>query len=92
MADILCLKGDTAFSAFRLQRLQARLTAAVSDIESVAADFWHVTALRRALNADERSKLAQLLEEKPAGEEAEHGRRAEDGVDGEGEADGDGGR
>lgn len=69
MADILCLKGDNALSAFRLQRLQARLTAAVSDIESVAADFWHVTALRRALNADERSKLAQLLEEKPAGED-----------------------
>jgi len=69
MADILCLKGDNALSAFRLQRLQARLTAAVSDIESVAADYWHVTALRRALNADERSKLAQLLEEKPAGED-----------------------
>ncbi len=67
MADILCLKGDSAFSAFRLQRLQARLTAAVSDIESVAADFWHVVALRRALSADERTKLSALLEERPAG-------------------------
>ena len=57
MADILCLKGDAAFSAFRLQRLQARLVTAVSDIESVAADFWHVVAQKRALTADERAKL-----------------------------------
>ena len=59
MADILCLKGDTALSAFRLQRLQARLTAAVSDIESVTADYWHVVAQKRPLTADERAKLAQ---------------------------------
>ena len=70
MADILCLKGDAAFSAFRLQRLQARLVAAVSDIESVVADYWHVVAQKRALNADERAKLATLLEEKTAGSEA----------------------
>jgi hypothetical protein len=67
MADILCLKGDAAFSAFRLQRLQARLVAAVSDIESVRADYWHVVAQKRALTADERAKLAALLEEQPAG-------------------------
>ena len=66
MADILCLKGDAAFSAFRLQRLQARLVAAVSDIESVVADYWHVSALKRALTAEERAKLATLLEEKAA--------------------------
>ena len=69
MADILCLKGDNALSAFRLQRLQARLTAAVSDIESVAADYWHVVAQKRPLTADERAKLAKLLEEVPAGED-----------------------
>ena len=66
MADIICLKGDAAFSAFRLQRLQARLSAAVSDIESVTADFWHVVAQKRPLDADERAKLAKLLEEMPA--------------------------
>jgi len=69
MADILCLKGDAAFSAFRLQRLHARLVAAVSDIESVVADYWHVVAQKRALNGDERAKLATLLEEKAAGAE-----------------------
>jgi len=67
MADILCLKGDAAFSAFRLQRLQGRLGAAVSDIESVVADYWHIVAQKRALNADERAKLTTLLEEKAAG-------------------------
>ncbi|MBL0351943.1 MAG: phosphoribosylformylglycinamidine synthase [Dechloromonas sp.] len=66
MADIICLKGDAAFSAFRLQHLQARLVAAVPDIESVVADYWHVVAQRRVLTAEERAKLATLLEEKPA--------------------------
>ncbi|MDD2884123.1 MAG: hypothetical protein PHT48_03650, partial [Dechloromonas sp.] len=70
MADILCLKGDAAFSAFRLQRLQARLNAAVSDIESVVADYWHVSALKRPLTAEERAKLATLLEEQAAGSDA----------------------
>jgi phosphoribosylformylglycinamidine synthase len=70
MADILCLKGDAAFSAFRLQRLTNRLTAAVPDIEGAGADYWHVVAQKRALNAGERARLATLLEEKPAGFDA----------------------
>ncbi|HZX33264.1 MAG TPA: phosphoribosylformylglycinamidine synthase, partial [Rhodocyclaceae bacterium] len=70
MADLLCLKGDPAFSAFRLQRLQSRLTAALPDIEAVAADYWHFAALRRPLSAEDRQKLAALLEEKPAAAEA----------------------
>ena len=57
MADILCLKGDAAFSAFRLQRLTNRLTAAVADIEAVVADYWHVVAQKRPLDADERQPL-----------------------------------
>ncbi len=70
MADIICLKGDAAFSAFRLQRLQARLGAAIPDIESVVADYWHVAAPKRALNADQRGKLAMLLEERAAAAES----------------------
>lgn len=66
MADILCLKGDAAFSAFRLQRQLDRLRAAVADIDSLRADYWHVIAPKRALSPAERGKLAQLLEEKPA--------------------------
>ncbi len=71
MADILCLKGDPAYSAFRLQRLQARLGAALSDLESVTADYWHFAALKRPLATEERAKLATLLEERAA--EAEQG-------------------
>ena len=70
MADILCLKGDPAFSAFRLQRLQTRLAAVLPDLAGVQADYWHVVALRRPLNAEERAKLAALLEERAAGNEA----------------------
>ena len=63
MADILCLKGDAAFSAFRLQRLTNRLAAAVADIEWVSADYWHFVALKQPLTGADRGKLAQLLEE-----------------------------
>ncbi len=66
MTAILCLKGDPAFSAFRLQRLQDRLSAALADVVAVAADYWHVVALRRPLRDEERSRLASLLEERPA--------------------------
>ena len=69
MADILCLKGAPAFSAFRLQHLINRLTAAVADIETVVADYWHIAALKRALSVEERAKLALLLEEKSGGAE-----------------------
>ena len=70
MTAILCLKGDSALSAFRLQRLQDRLKAAVGEVSGVAADYWHVTALRRALAEDERRRLGALLEEREAGGEA----------------------
>ncbi len=69
MADILCLKGDVAFSSFRLQRLQARLAAVVGDVESLVANSWHVVAQKRPLTADERARLAILLEEKAAAAE-----------------------
>ena len=70
MADLLCLKGDSATSAFRLQRLQNRLVAVLPDLVAIAADYWHIVALKRALSADERAKLATLLEERAAGNEA----------------------
>lgn len=37
------------------------------NIEAVTADYWHVVAQKRALSADERAKLAKLLEEVPVG-------------------------
>ncbi len=71
MADILCLRGDPAFSAFRLQRLQTRLRAALPQLEAIAADYWHIVALKRPLESGERTKLAALLEERI--EDGEHG-------------------
>ena len=69
MAAILCLKGDSAFSAFRLQRLHDRLGEALPGVSRVEADYWHVAALKRPLNDEERRRLADLLEERPAGGE-----------------------
>ncbi|WP_415035570.1 phosphoribosylformylglycinamidine synthase [Azonexus sp.] len=63
MADILCLQGAAAFSAFRRHGLLERLQAALPQVAAVRADYWHVVALKRPLHADERTQLAALLEE-----------------------------
>ncbi len=65
MADILCLQGAAAFSAFRLQRLVDRLQAALPKVAALRAEHWHIVATQRALTADERGQLAALLEEQP---------------------------
>ncbi|MCX8145621.1 MAG: phosphoribosylformylglycinamidine synthase [Azovibrio sp.] len=67
MADFLFLRGAAAFSAFRLQRLKARLAASLPELASLTAEYWHVVALKAPLAAKERAQLAQLLEEQPAG-------------------------
>ncbi|MFV0370325.1 MAG: phosphoribosylformylglycinamidine synthase [Azonexus sp.] len=66
MADILCLQGAAAFSAFRLQRLVDRLQAALPKVAALRAEHWHIVATQRALTVDERGQLAALLEEHPA--------------------------
>ncbi len=74
MSDILFLRGAPALSAFRLQRLQDRLSAAVpaaaSAIVSIAAEYWHVVRLRGELDAASRAQLDRLLEALPAGDVA----------------------
>jgi len=67
MADFLFLRGAAAFSAFRLQRLEARLAVSLPELASVTAEYWHVVALKAPLPEKERAQLAQLLEEQPAG-------------------------
>ena len=64
MADIIFLRGAPAFSAFRLQRLQARLSAAVPAVAGVEADYWHFVQLDQPLADDARGQLARLLEER----------------------------
>ncbi len=65
MADFLFLRGAAAFSAFRLQRLEARLAASLPELAAVTAEHWHVAALKAPLTEKERGQLAQLLEEQP---------------------------
>ena len=66
MADIIFLRGDSAFSAFRLQRLQAQLTAAVPAVAGVEADYWHFVQLQAPLTEEARGQLHKLLEVRPA--------------------------
>lgn len=66
MADILCLQGAAAFSAFRLQRLVDRLQVVLPKMVALRADYWHVVEVKRALSDAERAQLAALLEEEPA--------------------------
>ena len=66
MADILFLRGNPAFSAFRLQGLQQRLQVLVPQASLVGAEYWHVVKLRRELGQDARRQLAALLEERSA--------------------------
>ncbi|MFC5302731.1 phosphoribosylformylglycinamidine synthase [Azospira restricta] len=65
MAQIFFLRGAPAFSAFRLQRLQQTLVAAVPGVTGVSADYWHFVAVRDQLADDAREGLAALLEARP---------------------------
>ena len=66
MADILFLRGASAFSAFRFQGLQQRIAAAVPGARLAGAEYWHVAKLKGELDAAQRQQLAALLEEVPA--------------------------
>ena len=73
MADILFLRGNSAFSAFRLQGLQQRIQDLVPAATLVCAEYWHLAKLKDALGDGDRQQLAALLEE----------RAPEDGAGGE---------
>ena len=64
MADILFLRGTPAFSAFRLQGLQQKVSAAVPGASLLAADYWHFVSVKAPLGERERAQLAALLEER----------------------------
>ncbi len=66
MADILFLRGASAFSVFRLQGLQQRIQAIAPTARLVSAEYWHFAKLKGALNGEARQQLAALLEERPA--------------------------
>ncbi len=61
MAEILKLRGSPALSAFRLEKLHARLAGAAPGARIAGAEFWHFVETAHALDARERAVLDQLL-------------------------------
>ncbi|HZR69509.1 MAG TPA: phosphoribosylformylglycinamidine synthase [Burkholderiales bacterium] len=74
MSAILKLRGAAALSAFRLEKLNARLAALHPSIRLEAADFWHFVELARALTPAEERVLGRLLESGEATGDARRGR------------------
>ncbi|MSQ69762.1 MAG: phosphoribosylformylglycinamidine synthase [Betaproteobacteria bacterium] len=62
MPLILTLRGNSALSAFRLDKLNAELQALHGALSVTGADFWHFVELRRELTAEERVVLERLLD------------------------------
>ena len=76
MSLFLFLRGEGAFSAFRLAALSSRLQAALPPgvvLRDLAADFWHVVGLHAPLSTDERARLGELLAERVEGGKSDAG-------------------
>ena len=65
MADIIFLRGAPAFSAFRLQGLQQRLSAVLPGASVASADYWHFAVPGQPLSSQQSEQLAALLEARP---------------------------
>ena len=72
---MLRLRGGSALSPFRLEKLTAALKTATPQVSHIYAEYWHFCAVRRDLRPDESAILAKLLtygaaqrSEDPAGE------------------------
>ena len=61
MAEILKLRGSPALSAFRLEKLHARLAEIAPGARIAGAEFWHFVETAHALDARQRAVLEQLL-------------------------------
>ncbi len=57
----LQLPGSPAHSSFRIDKLLARLKAAVPAVSAVSSRYWHFAELGEPLTADERGVLDRLL-------------------------------
>jgi phosphoribosylformylglycinamidine synthase len=61
MAEILKRRGSPALSAFRLEKLHARLAEVAPGARIAGAEFWHFAETAHPLDARERTVLGQLL-------------------------------
>ena len=58
---VLKMAGGSALSAFRLEKLNARIQALQPDARVVAARFWHFVEVERPLDPEEAETLDRLL-------------------------------
>ncbi len=68
---MIILRGAPSHSEFRLQKLQASLTAAGLPVKSVYAEYLHAAEIEGELTAEEHDVLAKLLTYGPTLEEHE---------------------
>lgn len=68
MSQIIQLRGRSALSPFRLDKLKQSLASVVPSVTAVHAEFWHFAAVSRPLTPEERSRLERLLTYGPAAE------------------------
>ena len=73
MPIILKLRGATALSAFRLDKLNSQLAGVHRSVQVLGAEYWHFAELERPLSRDELGILQRLLDygEGNAGAEAQ---------------------
>ena len=62
MPTILKLRGATALSAFRLDKLNSQLAGLHRSLRALRAEYWHFAELDRELSQSERGILDRLLE------------------------------
>ncbi|SCY21813.1 phosphoribosylformylglycinamidine synthase [Nitrosospira sp. Nl5] len=65
---MLRLRGGSALSPFRREKLASALKIAAPQVSHIYAEYWHFCALRRDLRQNEISILEKLLEYAPAAE------------------------
>ena len=66
MTQLLRLRGRSALSAFRLNKLLQSVARALPGVR-IAAEYWHFANLARALDEDELRRLDRLLTYGPIG-------------------------
>lgn len=61
MSQLFKLRGGSAHSPFRLEKLRQILVEAVPSLAAVHAEFWHFVRVTQPLSEEERARLERLL-------------------------------
>ncbi len=68
---ILRLRGTSALSKFRTDRLQAQLAESIPDLEALRAEYWHFVKLNASLDPEQEQVLENLLQYGPREQEVD---------------------